>query len=247
MKNRILVTYASRAGSTAGVADAIGQTLVEQGLQVDVLPMAEVKDLSPYQAVIAGSAIRGQKWLPEAMQFVNDHRSELSRKPFAAFMVCITLSMTNAGQYLEGLKSWMSPVRDLVRPVSEGYFAGALDFSKLPFSLNVTGDALCGFDRHVEARRPPGLERHPGLGREPALTVAPLRIMHKPCIYEIHVEGVLEERWSDWFEGLAVCPDQNGETTLRGLLVDQAALFNVLTRIHALNLELVYMVRRFPE
>jgi len=137
MNNRILVTYASRAGSTAGVAEAIGQTLVEKGMQVDVLPMTEVKDLSPYQAVIAGSAIRGQKWLPEAMQFVNDHRSELSHKPFAAFMVCITLSMTNAGQYLEGLKSWMSPLCDLVRPVSEGYFAGALDFSKLPFSLNV--------------------------------------------------------------------------------------------------------------
>jgi menaquinone-dependent protoporphyrinogen oxidase len=137
MNNRILVTYASRAGSTAGVAEAIGQTLVEKGLQVDVLPMVEIKDLSPYRAVVAGSAIRGQKWLPEAMQFVNDHQSELSSKPFAAFMVCITLSMTNAGQYLEGLKSWMSPVRDLLHPISEGYFAGALDFSKLPFSLNV--------------------------------------------------------------------------------------------------------------
>ena len=137
MNNRILVTYASRAGSTAGVAEAIGQTLVKKGMQVDVLPMQDVKELSPYQAVLAGSAIRGQKWLPEAMQFVNAHRSELSRKPFAAFMVCITLSMANAGQYLEGLKSWMSPVRELVHPVSEGYFAGALDFSKLPFSLNV--------------------------------------------------------------------------------------------------------------
>jgi hypothetical protein len=51
-------------------------------------------------------------------------------------MVCITLSMSNANQYREGLKSWMSPVRNMVRPVSEGYFAGALDFSKLPFSLN---------------------------------------------------------------------------------------------------------------
>ena len=137
MNNRILVTYASRAGSTAGVAEAIGQALVKKGMQVDVLPMQDVKELSPYQAVLAGSAIRGQKWLPEAMQFVNAHRSELSRKPFAAFMVCITLSMANAGQYLEGLKSWMSPVRELVHPVSEGYFAGALDFSKLPFSLNV--------------------------------------------------------------------------------------------------------------
>jgi menaquinone-dependent protoporphyrinogen oxidase len=138
MNNKILVTYASRAGSTTGVAEAIGKTLVAKGLQVDVLPMQAVQDLTPYSAVVAGSAIRGQKWLPEAMQFLQAHRSELSSKPFASFMVCITLSMRNAGQYLEGLKTWMSPVRALVQPVSEGYFAGALDFSRLPlFSFNV--------------------------------------------------------------------------------------------------------------
>jgi len=142
MTNKILVTYASAAGSTAGVAEAIGKSLAEGGAQVDVLPMKNVKDLTSYQAVVAGSAIHGQKWLPEAMQFMRDHQSELERKPFASFMVCITLSMANAGQYLEGLKGWMSPVRDLVHPVSEGYFAGALDFSKLPFSFNVLGMRL---------------------------------------------------------------------------------------------------------
>ena len=46
MNNKILVTYASRAGSTAGVAEAIGQTFVEKGMQVDVLAMQEVKDLA---------------------------------------------------------------------------------------------------------------------------------------------------------------------------------------------------------
>ena len=127
----------AQSGSTAGIAQAIGKSLSEGGAKVDVLPMKNVKDLSPYQAVVAGSAIHGQKWLPEAMDFMRDHRSELSRKPFASFMACITLSMPNSSQYLEGLKNWMSPVRDLVRPVSEGYFAGTLDFSKLPFSLNV--------------------------------------------------------------------------------------------------------------
>jgi menaquinone-dependent protoporphyrinogen oxidase len=137
MDNKILVTYASRSGFTRGVAEAIGKTLTEGGARVDVLPMQEVKDLAAYRAVVAGSAIHGQKWLPEAMQFMREHRSELSRKPFASFMVCITLSMANSAQYLEGLKGWMSPVRSLVRPVSEGYFAGGLDFSKMPFSFNV--------------------------------------------------------------------------------------------------------------
>ena len=136
MQNRILVTYASQAGSTAGVAEAIGKTLSESGAQVDVLPMKSVTDLSAYTAVVAGSAIHGQKWLPEAMQFMHDHQSELLHKRFASFMVCITLSMANSGQYREGLKVWMKPVSDLVHPVSEGYFAGALDFSRIPFSLN---------------------------------------------------------------------------------------------------------------
>jgi menaquinone-dependent protoporphyrinogen oxidase len=58
MNDRILVTYASRGGSTAGVAETIGRTLAESGAQVDVLPMQAVKDLTPYQAVVAGSAIQ---------------------------------------------------------------------------------------------------------------------------------------------------------------------------------------------
>jgi menaquinone-dependent protoporphyrinogen oxidase len=136
MGRRILVAYASLAGSTAGVAEAIGKELADGGLYsaVDVKPMAEVTDLSPYSAVVAGSAIHGGRWLPEAMQFMQHNREQLQRKPFAGFLVCITLSMRDAGKYRAGLSDWLEPVRSLVKPVSEGYFAGALDFSKLPFN-----------------------------------------------------------------------------------------------------------------
>ncbi|HEX6383586.1 MAG TPA: flavodoxin domain-containing protein [Anaerolineae bacterium] len=132
MNERILVTYASRTGTTAGVAEAIGETLAEGGAQVDVLPMEDVEDLAPYRAVVAGSAIQGGQWLPEAMQFVQTHRAELVRKPFAAFLVCMTLAMPNAEKYRQSVAEWMKPVRALVRPVSEGLFAGALDISKVP-------------------------------------------------------------------------------------------------------------------
>lgn len=131
---KILVTYASRTGSTAGVAEAIGKTLMESGAQVDVVPMQEVKDLAPYGAVVAGSAIRGSKWLPEAMQFIQTHRAALAQKPFAEFTVCITLAMSNSDQYRAAVASWVAPVRALVRPVSEGLFAGMLDFNKLPLN-----------------------------------------------------------------------------------------------------------------
>lgn len=132
MDNKILVTYASRFGSTAGVAEAIGKTLAESGAQVDVFPMREVKDLSPYQAVVAGSAINAGAWLPEAMQFMQSHRVELNQKPFAAFLVCMTLAMRNADQYRSHVADWLTPVRALVRPVSEALFAGGLDIRKIP-------------------------------------------------------------------------------------------------------------------
>jgi menaquinone-dependent protoporphyrinogen oxidase len=147
MSGKILVTYASRAGSTAGVAEAIGKTLSASGALVEVRPMQDVHDLTPYWAVVAGSAIRGAKWLPEAMQFVKTHQAELARRPFAAFLVCITLAMPGGENYRQNVAEWLAPVRRLVRPVSEAQFAGALDFSKLPpgfESLRMRVAALLG-------------------------------------------------------------------------------------------------------
>ena len=132
MNNKILVAYASTTGSTVGVAEAIGKTLAESGAHVDVRPVKQITDLSPYQAVVVGSAIHGQRWLPEATQFVQAHRAELARKPFAAFLVCMTLGLRNGEKYRPFVAEFLAPVRALVKPVSEGHFAGALDISKVP-------------------------------------------------------------------------------------------------------------------
>lgn len=129
---KILVTYASRFGATKGVAEAISKTLTENGASVNVLPMKEVKDLDAYDAVVAGSAINGGQWLPEAMQFMQTHQAELRKKPFAAFLVCMTLSMKNGEQYRSHVATWLDPVRRMVKPISEGLFAGVLDIKKIP-------------------------------------------------------------------------------------------------------------------
>jgi menaquinone-dependent protoporphyrinogen oxidase len=134
VNNKILVTYASRSGSTMEVAEAVGKTLSEDRVDVDVIPMQDVKDLAPYRAVIVGSAIRQAKWLPEAVQFIRTHQEALRHKPLAMFTVCITLAMSNSDRYRSAVAGWTAPIRAMVRPLSEGLFAGILDFKKLPFN-----------------------------------------------------------------------------------------------------------------
>jgi hypothetical protein len=67
--------------------------------------------------------------------------------------------------------------------------------------------------------------------------------MDRPCLYAIRIEGHLSDRWSDWFEGLSVCKEPDGETILSGLVTDQSALFGILNKIQALNLVLVSVNR----
>ena len=60
------------------------------------------------------------------------HQAVLREKPFAAFLVYMTLAMPGAEQYCQGVADWLAPVRALVPPESEGLFAGALDLSRVP-------------------------------------------------------------------------------------------------------------------
>jgi menaquinone-dependent protoporphyrinogen oxidase len=131
MPDKVLVAYASRTGSTVGVAEAVGKTLAEHGAKVDVRAMKEVSDLSAYKAVVVGSAIQNRQWLPEAMDFVRANRAALGKVPTAAFLVCMTLAMRR-GDYRDQVSAWLDPVHALVKPVSVGLFPGALDISKIP-------------------------------------------------------------------------------------------------------------------
>lgn len=94
--------------------------------------MQNVTDVTIYKAVIAGSAIQAGKWLPEAMDFIQTHKSDLKQRPFAAFLVCMTLAMPKGESYRDTVSGWLKPVRDIVTPVSEGLFAGILDIKKIP-------------------------------------------------------------------------------------------------------------------
>ncbi len=128
----ILVAYATRAGSTAEIAAAIGQTLAARGFGVDVRPVKQVSSLSGYQAVILGSAIRMGRWLPEMMTFIQTNQSALNALPTAIF----TVHMLNAGDdeaSRTARESYTAPVRALLPDVPEAFFTGVMDFSRLSF------------------------------------------------------------------------------------------------------------------
>jgi menaquinone-dependent protoporphyrinogen oxidase len=61
------------------------------------------------------------------------HREQLAQKPFAAFLVCLTLALKNEKwRNQANVLEWLAPVRALVKPVSEGAFAGVLNIKKIP-------------------------------------------------------------------------------------------------------------------
>ena len=137
---RVLVTYASQAGSTGEIAGAIGQVICETGTAVDVRPILTIDDLTPYRAVVVGSAVHSSAWMPEAVSFVETHRDALSQMPVAYFLSCLALTVTDTDELRRKVASFLDPVRQQVPEVQAldvGLFAGKLDFKKLPLAYRV--------------------------------------------------------------------------------------------------------------
>jgi hypothetical protein len=61
----------------------------------------------------------------------------------------------------------------------------------------------------------------------------------RPVVYQIKLQGHLDGAWTDWFGGLIVTPEEDGDTLLTGPVVDQAALHGLLKKVRDLGLTLV--------
>ena len=156
---RILVTYATNAGSTAEVARAVGDGLGKDGAQVEVTPIEAVTTLDSYDAVVVGAPmIFG--WHREARAFLKEHQEDLRGLPVAAFMVALSLTQYDEDVYagtriyqdaslakapknpgrlsfrqrFTSVANYVEPALESapeVTPVSVGFFNGTMDYGSL--------------------------------------------------------------------------------------------------------------------
>jgi len=156
---RILVAYATFAGSTGDVARAVGEEIAKSGLQVDVLPLGEVRGLEAYDGVVVGGPmIMG--WHRAALGFLKKHRGAFQRIPLAVFVM--GMSLTQTGETSVGgvpvyvdeklpkppekegrltlreryarLSNYVQPILMAtrpVKPVNVGFFGGRLEYGRL--------------------------------------------------------------------------------------------------------------------
>jgi menaquinone-dependent protoporphyrinogen oxidase len=158
---KILVAYATMAGSTVEVAQAIAQEIASSDVQVDVLPLSQVQQLNAYDGVVVGAPmIMG--WHRAALRFLRDNRRSFQRIPLAVFVMCMRLTQTGEmgvpGQavYVDEqlptpsttagrlrfkeryarLTNYIRPILLASRPAmpaSIGVFGGRLDYGRLPW------------------------------------------------------------------------------------------------------------------
>jgi hypothetical protein len=68
----------------------------------------------------------------------------------------------------------------------------------------------------------------------------------QPMVYQIRIKGHLGHQWTEWFEGLTITLEENGDTLLTGPVVDQAALHGVLRKVRDVGLPLISVIRVRP-
>jgi len=68
----------------------------------------------------------------------------------------------------------------------------------------------------------------------------------QPLVYQIRIEGHLGRQWTDWFGGLTLTREENGDTLMTGPVVDQAALHGLLRRVRDLGVPLRSVIRVTP-
>ena len=133
MSGSVLVTYATRYGSTQQVAEAVAAALREQGLATDVQPMARVRSLAGYGAVVLGAPLYIGALHKDARRFMAQHGPALAGRPVAIFALGPTSSPRDEQEW-EGARQMLD--RELAKvpalaPAAREVFGGKYDPARL--------------------------------------------------------------------------------------------------------------------
>jgi menaquinone-dependent protoporphyrinogen oxidase len=133
MSEKILVTYATKYGSTQGVAEAIAAELRTKGHTVDMFPVCDVKSLAGYSAIVLGSPLYISSILGDASKFLSRHKDALTQLPVAFYVLGplygTPKEMTDVQVQLDGVLDKLT----WFKPVEVKIFTGAMDLDKFRF------------------------------------------------------------------------------------------------------------------
>lgn len=126
MDKKILVAYATKYGSTAEIAQKIGEVLINSGLDADILPVDRVRDLDLYKAVVLGSAVYIGQWRKEAAKFLKSNEKKLINKVVWLF----SSGPAGVGDPVELMNGWrfpagLQPIADRTGRVTSPFFTVA--------------------------------------------------------------------------------------------------------------------------
>lgn len=127
----VLIAYASKYGSTKEIAERVGLVLEREGLGVDVKEAETVVSLQPYQAVVIGSALYFDTWLPPASELLESFQEVLATKPVWLF----SSGITGEGEFSKMIE-WnfpepLTPLLKTIKPKDVALFGGKVNAEML--------------------------------------------------------------------------------------------------------------------
>lgn len=166
MSNKILIAYGTEAGSTGEVAEAIGEEMKAAGAKVFVQPVESVSDLTPFDAIVLGSAARIFRIIPKPRKLLRKLKRNLRKTPTAYFLVCLTMS-EDTPENIEKAIKFAKPMLRITEPVSLGLFGGCMDPDKLSgFAAKTMGSLPKEDHRDWDAIREWARETYKGLNNQ---------------------------------------------------------------------------------
>lgn len=135
----VLIVYASKHGSTRGIAERIAERLRQLGKEAGARPVDEVSDPGSYEAFVIGSAVYYGSWLKEATEWVHRNQAVLAQRPVWLFS---SGPLGTEVRDAEQQPKEMTEFQQAIRPREQRIFFGVLDHSKLSFAERMMAKAV---------------------------------------------------------------------------------------------------------